>query len=62
MFIAFAIISNYSGAVNQPYATFTACGGVMGAFVVVLGWIRARNKVTWARKLPKVTARKVPKQ
>ncbi|HYM40606.1 MAG TPA: hypothetical protein VEY12_10805 [Thermoplasmata archaeon] len=61
LFIAFAIFLTDSGVLNQPYATFSGCSSLGGGFVIVLGWIRARNKVTWARKVPKVTARKVPK-
>ena len=61
LFIALAVVTNYTLA--QPYATFSACGGVIVAFVMILGWIRARTaRITYARKVPKLTARKAPKQ
>lgn len=70
LIIAFALFTNYSGFLNQPYATFAACGGLLGAFIVALGWIRARSMAiktepaptVVAKKAPKVMARKVPKQ
>lgn len=63
IFIAFTIFITYSGVLNQPYATFGGCAAVGSGFVIVLGWIRARSaQVTFAKKVPKVTARKIPKQ
>jgi hypothetical protein len=61
LLIALAILSNCSGVLNQPHRTFTACGRVIAGLGMVLDRNRAKNEVTWARRVTKAADRKHPK-